>query len=164
MILIREMSVGDAAMMSAAFHEKPAGQYEHYYAEMTAGRRVVLLGFLDEQFAGYLNVVWESGYPPFKASHIPEIVDFNVLDPFRRRGVGTKLMDRAEALVAERSSTIGLGVGLTYDYGAAQALYPRRGYILDGRGVFAHGRWLEENEETRLDYFIALYMTKDLRG
>ena len=42
----------------------------------------------------------------------PEIVDFNVLEKFRNKGVGTKLMDIAEQIAAEYSDTVYLGVGL----------------------------------------------------
>jgi hypothetical protein len=38
-------------------------------------------------------------------------------------------------LVAERSDVVGLGVGLYPDYGTAQRMYVRRGYLPDGRGV-----------------------------
>jgi ribosomal protein S18 acetylase RimI-like enzyme len=52
-----------------------------------------------------------------------EIVDFNVRPDLRRRGIGTRLMDEAEALIATRSPIAGIGVGLGLDYGPAQRLY-----------------------------------------
>ncbi len=39
------------------------------------------------------------------------------------------LMDAAEARAAERSAIVGLGVGLYADYGSAQRMYARRGYL-----------------------------------
>ena len=90
-------------------------------------------------FAGYLNVVWQVEYPPFRESGIPEIQDFNVLPRFRRKGIGSRLMESAERLAAERSHIVGIGVGMTEDYGAAQRLYALRGYVPDGRGLAAMG-------------------------
>lgn len=42
--------------------------------------------------------------------------------------------------VKEYSSTICLGVGLHYGYGAAQRMYVKRGYIPDGSGVWFNGK------------------------
>ena len=56
-------------------------------------------------------------------------------DPFRRRGVATLLMDAAEQLARGRGvATLGITVGLPGEYGPAQRLYGRRGYIPDGPG------------------------------
>ena len=83
------------------------------------------------QFAGYTTVVWAWDYLPF---HQAEIVDFNVLIRFRRLKIGTALMDEAESRIANRSTVAGLSVCLEADYGAAQVLYARRGY-LSGNGL-----------------------------
>ncbi len=68
---------------------------------------------------------------------IPEIQDLNVLPPFRRKGIATMLLDRAEAEVACRSDVVGIGVGLHPGYNDAQRLYVKRGYIPDGLGRVA---------------------------
>jgi len=45
-------------------------------------------------------------------------------------------MDAAEQLARDRGiATLGITVGLFDDYGPAQRLYARRGYIPDGRGA-----------------------------
>lgn len=78
---------------------------------------------VERELAGYVNVVWEPNYPRFKEDLIPKIQDFNVLIKYRRRGIGTILMDKSEEVIKERSEFSGLGVGLYRDYGAAQQLY-----------------------------------------
>jgi GNAT superfamily N-acetyltransferase len=122
--LIRALHADDIPAIAASFAalgwNKPASQYERYLAEQEAGERPVCVAFIDSSFAGYLTVCWESGYPPFRAENIPEIVDFNVLPRFRRQGFGARLMDMAEGVAAQRSPVVGIGVGLTPDYGAAQ--------------------------------------------
>lgn len=166
MVLIRHMTADDCTEISAAFSkqgwDKPESQYESYWHETVDGTRVVLLAEIQNQFAGYLTIVWCSDYPPFRERAIPEVVDFNVLIKFQRQGVGTALMDEAEALIAEQSAVAGIGVGLMHDYGKAQILYAKRGYVPDGRGIFAHGRWLSDGDEITIDHDIALYLTKNL--
>ena len=66
---------------------------------------------------------------------MPEINDFNVVRSYRRRGIGTALMDEAETLIRERSVEAGIGVGMYADYGPAQRMYVLRGYVPDGLGL-----------------------------
>ncbi|MCH7742735.1 MAG: GNAT family N-acetyltransferase [Proteobacteria bacterium] len=77
------------------------------------GAREVLVALMDGAFAGYLTIVWEPEYEPFQDSHIPEVQDFNVLPMFRRKRIGTALMDKAEELVATRSNTVESESGCT---------------------------------------------------
>lgn len=58
-----------------------------------------------------------------------------LLEIYRRRGIGSKLMDVAEEIAAKYSDTAYLGVGLHSGYGSAQRMYVKRGYIPDGSGV-----------------------------
>jgi GNAT superfamily N-acetyltransferase len=163
---IRALRDGDPEVISAAFTaigwDKPVSQYEKYLAEQRAGLRDVLVATVDEEYAGYVTVRWESPYEPFNG--IPEIQDFNVLPKFRRRGIGTGLMDAAETLVAERSDVVAIGVGLYADYGTAQRMYVRRGYIPDGRGLIYDGMQVPPGEMIRNDDSATLMFTKSLRA
>ncbi|HEY9339017.1 MAG TPA: GNAT family N-acetyltransferase [Kribbella sp.] len=162
---IRPLRAGDPEMISGAMTaigwNKPLSQYERYLAEQTAGTRDILVATVDDGYAGYVTVRWESPYEPFGG--IPEIQDFNVLPELRRRGIGTALMDAAEALVAERSAVVGIGVGLYPDYGQAQRMYVRRGYLPDGRGLIYDGRQVPPMEMIRNDDSATLMFTKQLR-
>lgn len=162
---IRVLRDGDPEVFSAAFTaigwNKPVRQYEKYLADQLAGTRDVLVATVEDEFAGYVTVRWESPYEPFNG--IPEIQDFNVLPQFRRRGIGSGLMDAAEALVAERSDVVGIGVGLYPDYGTAQRMYARRGYIPDGRGLIYDGKQVPPMEMIRNDDSATLMFTKLLR-
>ena len=167
MINIRLIEESDAPIISQAFStqgwHKPAEQYVRYWHESQAGTRAVLIAEAEGEFAGYLTIMWQSGYPPFFEANIPEVVDFNVLQKFQRQGIGTALMDEAERLIAQRSNVAGIGFGLMHDYGNAQILYAKRGYIPDGRGVFGHGRWLKEGDQITMGHDIALYLTKNVQ-
>ena len=90
---IRLLESADIPQIAKAFEKlgwhKPASQYEHYLMEQAIDVRDVYVAFVEDQFAGYLTICWNSSYPPFQEAEIPEIVDFNVLPEFRRQGIGT---------------------------------------------------------------------------
>jgi GNAT superfamily N-acetyltransferase len=166
-LAIREMTEQDCPIIANAFTaqgwDKPLSQYLGYWQEHCTGARLVLVAELEGQFAGYVTIVWVSDYPPFHEAGIPEIVDFNVLKKYQRRHVGTALMDQAEQRISARSRVAGLGVCIFVDYGPAQVLYARRGYVPDGRGVFQAGHYPLYGAQVRIDDDLVLYMTKRLR-
>jgi len=165
--VIRRLDEMDPERIAAAFAalgwNKPVEQYRRYLTEQADGMRVVLVAESDGAFAGYVTLVWDSGYPPFREHTVPEIQDLNVLPAFRRRGVGTSLMDAAEALAAEREPVVGIGVGMDPDYGPAQAMYVRRGYAPNARGLTSHHRHLGWGDTVKVDDDLVLYFTKQLR-
>jgi hypothetical protein len=55
---------------------------------------------------------------------------------------------------------VGLGVGLYTDYGAAQRLYVRRGYVPDGRGLSSNNRPVKPGTYIRVDDSLVLMMTR----
>ena len=142
---------------------KPAFQYERYLMEQRLKTRDVYVAFVKGEFAGYLTICWSSYYEPFQKENIPEIVDFNVLPKFRRQGIGTQLLDKAENEIAKVSSVVGIGVGMTPDYGAAQRLYVLRGYVPDGRGLHYRDHYIKYGEKITIDDNMTLYLTKKLK-
>jgi GNAT superfamily N-acetyltransferase len=152
-----------AAFAALGWPGKDRAQYERYVAEQAAGDRVVLVARDGGAFAGYGTVVWRAGYEPFRAEGVPEVQDLNVLPRFRRRGIGTSIMDAAEELEATRSPVAGIGVGLFADYGPAHAMYLRRGYRPDGRGITYRGETVRQGQTVRVDDELALMMTRRLR-
>lgn len=163
---LRPLQASDVPLIAAAFAElgwnKPVAQYERYLAEQQAEERDVLTAWLNDRFAGYLTIVWQSDYPPFRDAQIPEIRDFNVLPDFRRQGIGTALMDAAESHIFERSPIVGIGVGMTQDYGAAQRMYVQRGYVPDGRGLMYREKPVAYGVSVMVDDDLVLFFTKRL--
>jgi len=164
---IRLLESEDIPQIVKAFEElgwnKPAAQYERYFAEQMFDVRDIHVAFVENQFAGYLTICWTSTYPPFQEAQIPEIVDFNVLPKYRRQGIGTALMDKAESEIAKASNIAGIGVGMTPDYGAAQRLYILRGYIPDGRGLYHRNHYPVYGEQVTVDDDLAIFLTKELK-
>ena len=163
-IKIRFLQEDDIEPIATAFHKigwnKPASQYQRYLLEQEKESRKVLVAFDGDAFAGYLTIVWRPDYQPFQSEGIPEIRDFNVLPQVRRRGIGTQLMDRAEQMIAQRSSLAGIGVGMDGDYGAAQRLYVMRGYIPDGRGLAYKNQLVKYGEQITVDDDLVLHFVK----
>ena len=164
---IRLLESQDIPHIAEAFEKigwnKPASQYESYLMEQVAKLRDVYVAFVEEQFAGYLTICWTSSYPAFRKAKIPEVVDFNVLPKFQRKGIGTQLIDLAENAIAKRSPMAGIGVGMYPNYGAAQRMYVLRGYVSDGRGLYQNDHFPKHGEQITVDDDLALYFTKELK-
>ena len=163
---IRLLEVPDIMPIAESFRElgwnKPASQYQRYFDEQQSGERTVLVAFQPITFCGYITIRWRSNYPSFRAANIPEIADFNVLPVWRRQGIGTRLLDEAERRIAQHSPIAGIGVGLYVDYGAAQRLYVKRGYVPDGQGLTYHDQFVRFGDQIVVDDDLVLYFTKTL--
>ena len=97
------------------------------------------------------------------AVNIPLIHQVAVAGPFRRQGVATMLMDAAEQLARDRGiATLGITVGLSGEYGPAQQLYGRRGYVPDGRGACQGQRPLRKGMLVTMDDDLIIWLTKHL--
>lgn len=83
---------------------------------------------------GYLN--FAPKYRPYQALKIPEFQDLRVLTPHRNQGIGRALVEAAQELAQQKGHIgMGLSVGLTPQFGPAQRLYAKLGYIPDGEGI-----------------------------
>jgi ribosomal protein S18 acetylase RimI-like enzyme len=164
-IIIKNFSSSDTPEIVRAFapfYAKPPELFEQYLNEQDEGERLVWLAYIDKQFTGYITLKLKSKYQPFAKDNIPEIMDLNVLPPFRNQGIASKLLDIAEAEAAKVSNIVGLGVGLYKDYGSAQKLYIKRGYIPDGNGVTYDYNTIDPGSMVCLDDDLILWMKRRL--
>jgi ribosomal protein S18 acetylase RimI-like enzyme len=166
-ITIRMLNEDDPERISKAFRkqgwEKPIDLYQRYLDKQKNGEQVSLVAEIDGDFAGYVNVVWQPAYPLFREHNTPEVQDFNVLIKHRRRGIGTMLMDKAEDIIRERSEIAGIRVGLFTDYGAAQVLYVKRGYVPDGKGIYQNDVYPQYGQQVLVDDDLVLSLIKKLK-
>lgn len=165
-LVIRLMQPSDIPIIVDAFAksnwtEKPASTFQDYLDEQNAEERIIWLAYQNNVFAGYVTLKWHSEHSIFKDLNIPEIKDLNILPNFRNQGIGSALLNIAEKTAFERFDKIGIGVGLYPDYGSAQRLYVKRGYIPDGKGITYEHKTVLPGETAILDDDLILWMVKE---
>lgn len=166
-LTIRTMAEADARAIAAGEqaqgYDTTPDRFLSRLREQAEGRCAAIMAERDGQAAGYIHVYPNAPWGPLGGQGYPEIVDFGVLERFRRQGVGTRLMDAAEAVAAEYAALVYLAVGLHKFYGPAQRLYVRRGYLPDGSGAWYGDKPCEPYETYRNDDELNLYLVKELR-
>jgi GNAT superfamily N-acetyltransferase len=140
---------------------RPEEAHRHFSGHLE-GQADTFLAGVDGSLAGYLTIRWHSKNPQFRQHNIPLIHHLGVFPQFQRQGIASRLMDVAEELIATRATQAGITVGLFDEYGPAQRLYAKRGYIPDGRGVCQGQRPLTQGESVVIDHDLILWLTKDL--
>lgn len=165
-ITIQQLTQSDIPIIVAKFAEhhwpKPSSTFEKYLQEQQKSERLIWVAHVQNQFAGYITLKWQSNYQPFCQGKIPEIMDLNVLPPFQKVGIGSKLLEIAETAASEQSNVVGIGVGLYDGYGEAQKLYIKRGYIPDGRGITYNYEPIIPGSAVTLDDDLVLWFTKKI--
>ena len=166
-LTIRNMEYEDAQAITDAEIEQgweaSIEKYQKRLEDQTSGKAISLVAEFSGRPVGYINIYPDSAWGAFGGKGYPEIVDFGVLEKYRRQGIGMVLMDIAEKIAAEYSDTVYLGVGLHGGYGSAQRMYIKRGYIPDGSGVWYRDKICRPYEECKNDDDLVLYLSKKLR-
>lgn len=112
------------------------GYFEEALAEQIDGKRLVFVSYGEGGLEGYVHYNRFPRYQPFLKLGIPEIQDLFVLPDFRRHGVGQALVQTCiDQAMADQKEEIGIGVGVSSNFGSAQRLYTRMGFIPDGAGI-----------------------------
>ena len=165
-IVIRPMKESDIEHLSDEFMKLGWGDRREtltlYFREQGLLERDVLVAEYNGIPAGYITLIPNAKAGPFLGRNIPEVKDFNVLPQFRRLGIGNHLMSCIEDIAKQKSKQICLGVGLYSDYGTAQRMYVKRGYIPDGSGVWHNNRNLAPYESCINDDDLNLFFVKQL--
>lgn len=166
MIQIKNLDHSDIDKIVEAFARhnwpKPRETFENYLSDQEKDDRFCWVIYQENDVAGYVTLNLNSKYQSFAKESIPEIQDLNILPPYRSKGLGTALLDVAERKATEFSRIVGIGVGLYADYGAAQRLYVKRGYIPDGKGITYKETSVPPGEHIRLDDDLVLWFMKKL--
>lgn len=165
-ILIRNLETKDVQIITdeeiAQGWNVTADKYEIRLKDSARGKAISLVAEYHGKAAGYINVYPSSERGAFAGKGMPEIVDFGVLEKYRNRGIGSKLMDTAEKIAREYADTVYLGVGLHSGYGSAQRMYVKRGYVPDGSGVWYGDSVCQPYSECCNDDDLILYFFKRL--
>ena len=142
---------------------KERDYFERNMQQQALGDREIFIATSNGQKVGWCILNWQPKYGYYKANDIPETQDLNVLPAFRKRGIGTAMIEHCEKLAhAKGCKEIGISVGLDAGYGPAQRLYVKLGYIPDGYGVTYDRRTVTRGEFKPVDDNLCLMMVKGL--
>jgi ribosomal protein S18 acetylase RimI-like enzyme len=142
---------------------KEAEYFARNFDFVEAGEREALLATYDGQDAAYCFLNWQPKYAFFRKLGIPEFQDLSVAPDYRRCGLATTMVAYCEARAREKGCEhIGLGVAVNSQFGPAQQLYGRLGYIPDGNGVTYDRKLIAPDEFRPVDDQLCLMMVKML--
>lgn len=163
---VRKMCINDCVQLNEAFLAQGWDSREEilhtYLKQQDSGQREILVAEENQQLLGYITLVYHPQNGPASLEGYPEIVDFNVFEAYQGRGIGSLLLNEVEKVAVKTSSTVMIGVGLCADYGPAQRLYVKSGYVPDGSGVWYKGKLLDRGATCYNDDELALYFKKQL--
>jgi GNAT superfamily N-acetyltransferase len=132
-----------------------------FLQEVQGGKRLIWAAWRGDEFMGHITLQDHSEYPPFRKAKIPEIVDVWVEPAARRNAIGRRLLRTVTRHVHKINRlAIGLGVGVTSDYGAAHCLYASEGFVPDGTGLWAQGHQVKAGETVTMGYDTLLMWVK----
>ena len=165
---IRDVRAEDVALIDAGIKamgwQRPNGHFGTVFAQAQRGEiRFLIATTALGEYAGHCKLVWSPGHPYFQTNEIPEIQDLVTLSTYRRQGVASLLVESLEAVAAERSDQIGIGFALYGDYGPAQRMYVRRGYVPVGISVSYQDRLIQPGETVLVDDDLVFVLIKSLR-
>ena len=136
---------------------------EGYFEALFEKDCVILIAFKNKTAVAFGILNFEPKYALYKKLEIPEIQDLNVIPEAREQGVATALVEAFENLARDQGlESIGISVGLTKDYGPAQRLYVRLGYMPDGCGITYDREGVTFGTPYPVDDDLCLMMVKTL--
>lgn len=170
-IKLREFQAADIKMLAETFCfpwtslQHSVEKWTRYHKEHHEGVRYVALLEMQKSVIGYGSLLFFSDYPEFRSQDIPEIHDVWIHEAFRNQGLGRALIGHLEEKALRlKIKKIGLGVGLYKDYGPAQILYAKLGYLPDGNGATYKESAVVPGQHYPVDDDLILWLTKELRS
>lgn len=162
MIELRQASIDDAPALYAlygAMGKSDAGYFEECFDKGF----IVLIASSEGQDVGFAMLNFTPKYALYKALDIPEIQDLNVIPDARQKGIATVIVNKCEELAEDQGKTqIGISVPLNANYGPAQRLYIKLGYMPDGNGITYDREPVDAMARYPADDDLCLMMLKDL--
>lgn len=166
-LTIRNCEIGDIPALNQfvknAAHPIENQYFETAFQEQIDKKRIILLAFAEGVLSGYVHLNFHPLYAPFARLNIPEIQDLLVSPDYRRQGIGEHLILACEKTALEYGAeSIGIGVGVTSDFGSAQRLYIRMGYMPDGAGVVFDRQKVQSGDIRPIDDRLCMMVVKSI--
>jgi len=168
-VIIRNLQAKDLNKIADTFtfpwsnFEATLKLWKQWFKEQQEGIRTVCVLERQNQLLGYGSLLRVSEYSYFREKGIPEVSAIWIDEPFRKQGLGKKLIEHLEDMARQESyKTIGIGVGLYKDYGPAQKLYFKMGYQPDGNGITYKGNWITPGSQHPVDDDLLIWLSKSL--
>lgn len=159
---IRQATEDDISALYALYDligQKDAGYFEEVFKKDC----LVLVASKGKQDIGFGVLNFEPKYNLYQRLEIPEIQDLNVIPEARQQGIATALIEAFENIARDQGAeSMGVSVGLTKEYGPAQRLYCKLGYMPDGYGITYNREGIKSGELYPIDDDVALMMVKNL--
>lgn len=165
-ILIRTMKNSDIPAICKAENDESDSSFRYFNKQLQHQqdkRCIALLALYQKQVAGYVYLYYQCNWGGLGNQGYPGIVDLAVIESFRRKGIGNKLMEIAEEVAADYNDLVYLDVGVNSDFGSAQRLYAALGYIPDGKGVYYDKKVCEVDALCKNSDILTLCLIKKLR-
>lgn len=165
MLEIRPLGKDEIGQLETSMPRRAPGTHVYRWESQQRGESLYLIAWQNGVPVGHLEVRWAGTARREVArllSGVPVLSDIQVHPNWQSQGIGSRLMDEAERLIAERGfARVGLSVAT--DNPRAQALYERRAYRDAGVGPY-QSTWLYldvAGQETWREE-TCVYLVKDL--
>lgn len=159
---IKQATIEDTSALYGLYHQmgkKDAGYFEALFEKEC----VILIAERENKVVGFGVLNFEPKYSLYKRLNIPEIQDLNVIPEMRQQGIATALIKEFEQIAKNSGAEhIGISVALTKEFGPAQRLYTKHGYIPDGNGVTFDRQPIQAHQPYVVDDDLCLMMVKEL--
>lgn len=164
-IVVRKMGYDDILLICKADKDEREENIEYLKNQLKNQEKQecsALLALYQGEVAGYVFLYYKCKWGGLANCDIPGIVDLIVFEQYRKKGVATILMDIAEKIAQDYANKVYLDVCLSSEYGPAQRLYAKRGYIPDGKGVYYEEKVCETNAICKNNDELTLCLVKEL--
>lgn len=148
--------------VKSVFFSGDESTIEGHFQDHANGASMTILGYEAGRLVGIVTIRWHARYQPFAEKRIPLIQNIEIRYEDRGRGIGALMMERAEKEIAKRSPLAGICVGIFDEYGPAQRLYVKRGFVPDGRGVCHPHQPVMDGETVTIGHDLLLWLVKDV--
>ena len=162
---IRKMNYNDIPLICKADNDESEGNIAYLKNQLLNQDKhecSALIALYGGNVAGYVFLYYKCRWGALANCGVPGVVDLTVFEKYRQKGIATNLMNVAEDIARRHSNKVYLEVCLSAEYGPAQRLYVKRGYIPDGKGMYYEGRVCETDAICKNNDELTLCLVKEL--